>query len=114
MATPTKPKGRERETPGATGEIGFYHIEVRPKEDYKRFRAQDVGEKGGIERVGGQCEDGVWETVKWLVGKELEHVENGRLVADHRNAKELFDRLDSEPKHIEGNSFEAKDRASDC
>lgn len=111
MATPTKPKDRERETPGATGGGGFYHIEVRPKEEYKRFRARQVGEKAGIERVGGQREDGVWETVKWLVGKELAHVENGRLVADHRDAKELFDRLDSAPKHIEGNRFEAKDRA---
>lgn len=108
--TSKQPKGKKRETPGATGEGEFYHIEVRPKEEFKTFRTQDVGEKGGLERVGGQRENGSWDTVKWLVSKEMAHVENGKLVADHPDAKELFDELGSEPKHIEGDRFEAKDR----
>jgi len=74
---------------------------------------RNADEKSGIERVVGQRADGIWDTVKWLVSTAMAHVENGRLVADHTNAKELFDRLDSEPKHIEGNRFEAQDRAAD-
>lgn len=90
----------------------FYYIEIRPIAEYKTFRTlKNTGEKDGIERVGGQREDGSWETVKWLVNKVMAHVEKGKLVADHSDAKELFDKLDAEPKHIEGNRFEAKDRA---
>ncbi len=110
MTTTKKSKGKERETPGATGEGEFYHIEVRPKEEFVKFRTQDVGEKGGLERVGGQRENGSWDTVKWLVSKEMAHVENGKLIAGHKDAKELVDDLGSEPKHIEGDRFEAKVR----
>ncbi len=106
----TTKKSKERETPGSTGEGEFYHIEVRPKEEFVKFRTQDVGEKGGIERVGGQRENGSWDTVKWLVSKEMAHIENGKLVADHKDAKELFDELGSAPKHIEGDRFKAKDK----
>lgn len=88
---------------------GFYYIEVRPKAVYKNFRAHCTDEKDGIERVAGQREDGTWETVTWLVSKEMAHIENGRLVADHPNAKELFDKLGAEPKQIEDNRFEAKE-----
>lgn len=109
MTTTKKSKDKERETPGATGEGEFYHIEVRPKEEFVKFRTQDVGEKGGLQRVGGQRENGSWDTVKWLVSKEMAHVENGKLIAGHKDAKELFDDLGSEPKHIEGDRFEAKD-----
>ena len=106
----SQPEGRQRETPGKGGAGDFYHIEVRPKEEFVTFRTQDVGEKGGIERVGGQRENGSWDTVKWLVSKDYAHIENGKLVADHPDAKGLFDDLGTEPKHIEGDLFEAKDR----
>ena len=100
----------------AKNQNGFYYIEVKPVEEYKRFRTlgADSGEKDGIERVVGQRADGVWETVKWLVGKESAHVENGSLVADNSSAKKLFERLDSEPKHIAGNRFKAKISHADC
>ena len=110
MTTTKKAKSKEREKPGATGEGEFYHIEVRPKEEFVKFRTQDVGEKGGLERVAGQRENGSWDTVKWLVSKEMAHVENGKLIAGHKDAKELFDDFGSEPKHIEGDRFEAKVR----
>jgi hypothetical protein len=103
-ATKTK-----REKPGSSGEGDFYHIEVRPSSQFKTFRTQDVGEKGGIERVAGKRESGSWDTVKWLVEKTLAHVEKGRLVADHEDAKKLFEDLGSAPKHVEGDRFEAKD-----
>ena len=95
----------------AKNRTGFHYIEVRPVENYKAFRARAIGDTDGIERVVGQRADGVWETVKWLVGKTLAHVENGSLVADYAAAQELFDRFDSQPKHIEGNRFEAQERA---
>ncbi len=98
----------------AKNQGGFYYIEVRPKEDYKTFRTHDVGDKDGIERVGGQRADGSWETVKWLVSKKMARVENGRLVADHPEAKKLFDELGLKPKLIEGNCFEATDRVDNA
>lgn len=97
-----------KETSIVTGEGKFYHIEVRPQQEFKRFRTQDVGTIGGIERVAGQREDHSWNTVKWLINKELAHIENGRLIADYKDVQKLFDKLDSVPKHIEGDRFEAK------
>ena len=91
----------------------FYYIEVRPIAEYKAFRTREVDDKDGIERVGGQRADGSWDTVKWLVSKELAHLENGRLAADHSDVKELFEKFDSEPKHIAGNRFEAQERAAE-
>jgi hypothetical protein len=94
----------------AKNQVGFYYIEVRPTAEYKTFRAQEIRGKDGIERGGGQRADGAWETVKWLVGKQLAHVEkDGTLVADHPDAKELFDQLSSPPKRIRGDRFEARD-----
>jgi len=106
----SQPEGGKREPPGSGGSGDFYHIEVRPKGEFVTFRTQDVGGKGGIERVGGPRENGSWETVKWLVSKEMAHVENGKLVPDHTDAKELFDELGSQPKHIKGDIFKAKDK----
>ena len=105
-----QPQGRTRIKPGRTGEGEFYHIGVRPKEDFVTFRNQDVGEPGGIERVAGKRQSGSWSTVKWLVSKDFAHVEGGKLVPDHRDAKALFEELGAEPVHIRGDYFEAKDR----
>jgi hypothetical protein len=49
-----QPGGRERAKPGATGEGEYYHIEVRPKEQFMMFRTHDVGKQGGIELVAGK------------------------------------------------------------
>ena len=106
----SQPEGGKREPPGSGGSGDFYHIEVRPKGEFVTFRTQDVGKKNGIERVGGQRENGSWDTVKWLVSKEMAHVENGKLVPNHKDAKELFDELGSQPKHIKGDIFKAKDK----
>ena len=93
---------------GNEGRGDFYHVEIRPARDFKRFRTQDVGGKGGLERVAGQRENGSWETVKWLIGKKMAHIENNTLVADDVDAKELFEHLDAVPKHVEGDRFEVK------
>ncbi|MCB1025612.1 MAG: hypothetical protein KDB79_14540 [Acidobacteria bacterium] len=99
-----------RKKPGAGGEGDFYHIEIRSSEEFETFRTQDVGEKGGLERVAGKRKDGTWDTVKWLFSKDLAHVENGKLVPDHKDAKELFDDLGSQPVKVEGDRYSAKNR----
>jgi hypothetical protein len=109
--TPKKADGKQREKPGATGEGEYYHIQIRPTEGFATFRTHDVGEKGGIQRVAGQREDGSWETQKWLISKDLAHVEQDRLVPDSRAARDVLDELGSAPEHIEGDRFRAKPEA---
>jgi hypothetical protein len=53
-----QPEVKGRAKPGSTGEGEYYHIEVRPKEEFVSFRTHDVGEKGGIQRVGGRRRSG--------------------------------------------------------
>ena len=86
-----QPEGRGREKPGATGEGEFFHVEVRPKGQFVTFRTQDVGEKGGIERVSGKRASGSWDTQKWLISKEQAHVEDGKLIPDTFDAREVLD-----------------------
>src|SRR5258707_8965 len=64
-----QPEGRGRAKPGATGEGEYYHIAVRPKEEFTTFRTHDVGKKGGIERVAGKRPSGSWDDQKWLISK---------------------------------------------
>jgi hypothetical protein len=101
-------KGTKRAKPGATGEGEYYHIQIRPTDEFTTFRTQDVGEKGGIERVAGQRSDGSWETQEWLVNKDLAHVEQGRLIPDSQDAQDVLKDLGSTPEHIEGDRFQAK------
>jgi hypothetical protein len=105
-----QPEGRSRATPGATGRGAFFHVEVRPKREFKTFRTQDVGKAGGIERVAGKRASGSWDTVKWLIGKDHAHVRNGRLVADSKDAKEVLAALGSAPMHVRGDRFAARPR----
>lgn len=88
---------------------GFYYIEVRSVKKYKTFRTLNVSEDFSIRRVIGQQADGIWETVKWLVGKASAHVEDGKLVAENQSVQDLFKRFDGEPKFISGNRFTAKE-----
>jgi hypothetical protein len=105
-----QPEGRRRAKPASTGEGDYYHIEVRPKEEFVSFRTHDVGKKGGIQRVGGRRSSGSWDDQKWLISKEHAHVENGKLVPDTEDAREALERLGSKPVHISGDRFKAKPR----
>jgi hypothetical protein len=105
-----QPKGRKRAKPAAKGGGRFFHIEVRSKTGFTTFRTQDVGERGGIERVAGKRASGSWSTLKWLVGKDHAHRQGRRLVPDSEDARRLFDTLGSPPVHIRGDRFESKDR----
>ena len=91
----SQPEGRERRKPATTGEGNYYHVEVRPKSEFKTFRTQDVGDRGHIQRVAGKRESGSWATVKWLISKEDAHVQGGKLIPDTDEAKELLAKLGS-------------------
>jgi hypothetical protein len=107
-----QPQGRARQKPGTTGEGEFYHVEVRPKGEFTSFRTQDVGEKGGIERVAGHRESGSWDTQKWLISKEQAHIEGDKLVPDTNDARKLLESLGSVPVHVRGDRFKAHDRSN--
>jgi hypothetical protein len=104
-----QPSGRSRKKPGAGGGE-FYRIEVRPKDEFVTFRTQDMGKKGGIERLAGKRSSGSWDTATWLVSKDFAHVEGRKLVPDHPDARKLFDDLGSQPTRVRGDIFKAKDR----
>ncbi len=105
-----QPEGRGREKPGATGQGDYFHVEVRSKSEFATFRTQDVGKKGGIQRVAGKRSSGSWDDQKWLIGKDQAHIEKDRLVPDTEDARKVLARLGSEPQHIEGDRFQAKPR----
>ncbi|HET6161548.1 MAG TPA: hypothetical protein VFE34_24620 [Dongiaceae bacterium] len=105
----SQPEGRRRAKPGAGGG-GFYHIEVRPKAEFKTFRTQDVGSRGGIERVAGKRASGSWSTQKWLIAKDHAHVERGKLVGDSVDARKVLTLLGTTPVRIRADRFKAHDR----
>jgi len=47
-------------------------------------------------------------TVKWLIEKEDAHVEDGKLVGDSRDTRDLIRKLGSKPVKIHGDRFEAR------
>jgi hypothetical protein len=105
-----QPEGRKRARPGTGGGGDYYHVTVRPKEDFVTFRTQDVGEPGHVQRVAGKRGSGSWATQKWLISKEDAHVEGGRLVPDTEEVKQVLGKLGSRPVHVKGDVFEAKPR----
>ena len=106
----TPSKGRARRKPGSTGKGNYFHVEVRPTEQFVSFRTQDVGAPGHIQRVAGRRSSGSWATVKWLIGKTDAHLEHGRLAADTDDAREVLEQLGSAPVHMQGDRFHARPR----
>lgn len=105
-----QPEGRGRKKPGTGGAGNYYHVAVRPKQDFVTFRTQDVGEPGHIQRVAGKRSSGSWDTVKWLIGKDDAHIESGKLVPDTQGARKVLAALGSKPVHVKGDVFNAKPR----
>ena len=101
-----------RRKPGSTGRGEYYHIEVLPKADFVTFQTQDVGRRGHIQRVAGRRSSGYWSTVKWLIDKDDAHVQDNKLVADTRAAKDVIEQLGSEPVRMLGDLFKARPRPS--
>src|SRR5271169_3790973 len=102
--------GARRAKPGAGGTGGFFHIQVRPRTEFVSFRNQDVGRRGGVERVAGRRANGSWDTQKWLVGKGEAHIDRRNLVADSLAAEKVLSQLGSVPRHLGGDRFIAKPR----
>jgi hypothetical protein len=105
-----KPGARTRAKPGTKGGGRFFHIELRPSGQFVRFRVQDVGCPGGVERVAGRRANGTWETATWLIEKTHAHLADGKMVADSLEAEKLLETLGSAPVHIGGDRFRAKPR----
>ena len=106
----SQPDGRSRQKPGSGGQGKYYHVEVREGGEFETFRTQDVGDPGHLQRVSGKRPSGSWATVKWLIGKEDAHVDDGKLIPDTRDAKDVIKKLGSKPVQIRGDRFEAKPR----
>lgn len=102
-----QPEGRKRKKPGTTGKGRFYRIEIRPKGDFVSFRVQDVGGKGGLERLAGRRASGSWATVSWLVSKDHARVSGGKLVITHAKDKQILKQLRGPITHVKGDIFHA-------
>src|SRR6185437_14787575 len=104
-----QPQGRMRKKPGTTGAGKFYRIGVRPKSAFTSFRIQDVGKKGGLERLAGRRGSGSWATVTWLISKKNAHVTGkGELVIDNKKEKNaLAKALRGKITRVKGNVFAA-------
>lgn len=96
-----------RKSPGTTGKGKFYRIEVRPKSDFVSFRIQDVGQKGGLERLAGKRPSGSWGTVSWLISKDDAHTERGKLIIDDKKAKSALKQIRGPIVHVKGDVFKA-------
>lgn len=107
-----QPEGRDRKKPGTTGKGKFFRIEVRPKNEFKTFRVQDVGKKGGLERLAGKRSSGSWDTVAWLVSKEDAKIKNKELVIKDVHAKTVLKNLRGPIVWIKGDIFKAYPRAN--
>lgn len=105
--TLAQPQGRGRKKPGTTGKGKFYRIEVRPKGDFTSFRVQDVGGKGGLERLAGRRSSGSWDTVSWLISKDDATVKNGHLMITDAKAKTALKQIRGPIRHVKGDVFHA-------
>jgi hypothetical protein len=105
----TQPEGRSRRKPGSAGGGNYYHIEVRPKDEFVTFRTQDVGDEGHMQRVAGKRSSGSWDDQKWLISKSDAHVESGRLVADTPEAAEVLEKI-GPARQIEADRFKGHPR----
>lgn len=105
-----QPQGRARALPGTTGKGKFYRIEVRPKGQFVSFRNQDVGKKGGLERLAGHRSSGSWDTVSWLVSKKNAHVKAGHLVITDPKARTVLKSIRGHIVHVKGDVFKAHPR----
>ena len=100
----------KRKVPGSTGKGKFYRIELRPKGQFSRFRVQDVGAKGGLERLAGHRKSGSWATVSWLISKNKARVVKGHLTITGTKEKSVLKQIKGPIVHIKGDIFRAHPR----
>ena len=99
-----------RKKPGSTGEGKFFHIQIRPKSKFKTFRIQDVGKKGGLERLAGKRSSGSWDTVAWLVSKKDAKIKNKELIINDPKAKSVLQSIRGPIMQVKGDIFKALPR----
>lgn len=102
-----QPEGRARKKPGTTGKGKFFRVELRPKGQFKTFRVQDVGEKGGLERLAGKRASGSWDTVTWLVSKEDASVDSHGHLKIRGKAASVLKQIKGRIVHVKGDVFRA-------
>jgi hypothetical protein len=102
-----QPQGRGRAKPGTTGKGKFYRIEVRPKGEFTSFRVQDVGKRGGLERLAGRRRSGSWDTVSWLVSKNDARVDKHGHLKITGKAKSALKQIRGRIVHVKGDVFRA-------
>ncbi len=100
----------KRKAPGSTGKGKFYRIELRPKGQFSSFRVQDVGKKGGLERLAGHRASGSWDTVSWLISKDKAEVVNGHLNIAGTKDKSILKQIKGPIVHVKGDIFRAHPR----
>jgi len=104
-----QPQGRSRKKPGTTGKGRFYRILVRPKDEFVTFRVQDVGGKGGLERLAGKRTSGSWDTVSWLVEKkDAKVMPNGQLHITGAKARSVLKNIRGPIMHVKGDIFKSR------
>lgn len=100
-----------RKAPGTSGKGKFFRIVVRPKQEFKSFRIQDVGSKGHLERLAGHRSSGSWDTVSWLVSKDDAHITGDKLVITNKKVKEAIEKGTSgKIVHVRADIFHAHPR----
>lgn len=106
-----QPQGRGRVKPGVTGKGKFYRIQIRPKGEFTSFRNQDVGKKGGLERLAGRRSSGSWDTVSWLISKKDAHMTaDKKLKITGAKAKSVLKQITGHIRHLKGDIFAAHPR----
>jgi hypothetical protein len=104
-------KKKKRKAPGTTGKGKFYRIEIRPKREFVIFRNQDVGKKGGLERLAGKRRSGTWDTVSWLISKDKAHIDrHGHLKIDSAKDRTILKQIKGRIVHVKGDVFKAHPR----
>lgn len=107
-----QPEGRQRKKPCAGQQGDYYHITVRPKEEFTTFRTQDVGRSGHTQRVAGRRSSGSWATQKWLVHKDDASVSNKGhfLKITDPKTRAALSQVRGPITHVKGDIFKAKPR----
>lgn len=100
----------KRKAPGSTGKGKFYRIEIRPKGQFSSFRVQDVGKKGGLERLAGHRKSGSWDTVSWLIAKDKAEIIKGHLKITGKKDQSVLNQIKGPIVHVRGDIFRAHPR----
>ena len=101
---------KRRAKPGTRGKGRYYRVVLRPKSGFSSFRVQDVGGRGGAERLAGKRANGTWDTQAWLIPKSQAHVSGGKLAGNTAKIKSILSKLGSSPRRVKADVFRAKPR----